>query len=179
MTTLKYGIRLSHAWTTAVAALLLAVPVAAAPPGPPALLDGKVEVTNFPLTQDVFVLNEASEAIPVTVAEPIQVDVARPMPVSDSGTWDYAGMSIDTPMIVHDLVFYNDDTKACTFTVSFIADEYTFRTLHMVELEPDESIEFHYIAGFDNESLRFGTTVSDPNDTHCVRNWAALGVEKN
>jgi hypothetical protein len=68
----KFGTRLAG---VAMGALLVAPSATAVPPGPPAGLEGQVEVTNFPETQDVTVTNSHSNPVPVELRDRRRVTV--------------------------------------------------------------------------------------------------------
>ena len=126
---------------------------------------------------DVVVVNESADPVPVTVEN------IAPIPFSASGEWESAGLSGMPPMIAHDLIFFYDvdnttnPPNTCRFTIHYVTGQFSSRVLHRVELEHNESVEFHYQAGIDTEDLRFGTITPGDGTGNCVRNWAVFGYE--
>lgn len=97
-------------------------------------------------------------------------------PIAVSGEWTAAGLSIPQ-MIVHDLIFYvdSDTSPPCSFSMNFVIDQFTSRTIGRWDLAVTESVELHFEAGIDTSNLRFGTIGSGT----CVRHWAAMGFAAN
>jgi hypothetical protein len=115
-------------------------------------------------TSDVQVVNGDQQEVPVAVS--------REAPIAVSGAWTSAGLAIP-PMIVHDIIFYveNDNGNAtCQFSMNFVIDNVSSRTLRRFTLVEGGSIELHYEAGIDATHLRFGTIGSA-----CLRNYVFMG----
>ncbi len=117
----------------------------------------KIRVAVIPLLGDRTVVQEAQ------------------IPVSASGEWSNAGMSLPS-MILHDLIFYVDslgDQSNCRFSMGFAIDQFSSRTIRRFDLGLYESVELHFGAGVNTSDLRFGTISS--GGSACIRNYAAFG----
>ncbi|MEZ4334970.1 MAG: hypothetical protein R3F35_24695 [Myxococcota bacterium] len=115
-------------------------------------------------TSDVQVVNGSQQEVPVAVS--------REAPIAFSGEWAASGLVFPS-MIAHDIIFYaaNDNGNAnCQFSMNFVINQITSRTIRRFTLVEGGSVELHYEAGIDTSHLRFGTIGSA-----CLRHYVVMG----
>jgi len=141
--------------------------------------DTNVKVTNGDEDPVPVSIDDAT-AVKVEVQNTLDltspVAIAPRVPVSASGEWLAAGQTgIPSNILIHDLFFYVDSLSSatCSFSMRYVIDNTSSRTIRRWDLAVDETAELHFEAGILSSQLRFGTFGSST----CTRHWMVLGFE--